>query len=176
VKGTFCVIVFAALQAAAFAQSNVLRLDVAATRSSGSIAEQTDKAVRTLALRNERLFEAYRERRLKNLGRGEVPTMMPPARVEIGTTGTRRLTQGGDLVLVFDTTGARAFPSDYRTFLETVFANAKATMNLVFGPPSLGGQVRVSNFDADIGDRDAVAGGYYLPDNGSGEREIRFPV
>ena len=42
--------------------------------------------------------------------------------------------------------------------------------------PAVGGNVHVANFDASIGDRDAVAGGYYLPDNGSGVPEIRFPV
>lgn len=49
-------------------------------------------------------------------------------------------------------------------------------MNAVFGLPSAGGNVHVRNFDATIPDRAAVTGGLYLPDNGSGEQEIRFPI
>jgi len=81
-----------------------------------------------------------------------------------------------DLILQFDTTGTEAFPTTYQQLLQNVFDSAKATMNLLFGQPSVGGIVHVANFDASIGDRQASAGGYYLPDNGSGVPEIRFPV
>ncbi|HEY0865742.1 MAG TPA: hypothetical protein VGE01_00090 [Fimbriimonas sp.] len=160
----------------AAAQSNVLRIDVEATRSRDSVAGTVDEAVLKFARRTEALTGGYRATRLRNLGMEGAAVLLPPVRVEIRPSGTRSVAQGGDLVLVFDNTGERAFPESYRVFLETVFTNAKATMNLVFGAPALGGEVRVANYDADIGDRDAVAGGYYLPDNGSGEREIRFPV
>jgi hypothetical protein len=104
---------------------------------------------------------------------------------------TVRLTQGGKdlpapgsstrgtstpITLVFDTTGSGVFPSAYKTLLQNVYNAAKPTMDLVFGQPSVGGNVRVVNFDAQIGDRQAVAGGYFLPNNGSGQMEIRFPV
>jgi hypothetical protein len=68
------------------------------------------------------------------------------------------------------------FPANYRQLLEDTFSQAQSTMDTVFGPPSEAGVVHVRSYDADIGDRDAVAGGYYVHDNGSGEREIRFPV
>ncbi|HZH99145.1 MAG TPA: hypothetical protein VEX38_09260, partial [Fimbriimonadaceae bacterium] len=100
-----------------------------------------------------------------------------------------RLTQGGapvappqnsrapgDIELVFDATGARAFPDAYKAQLQAIYANAKNTMDVVFGRPSAGGTILVRNYDADIGDRDAVAGGYFLPNNGSGQMEIRFPI
>lgn len=82
----------------------------------------------------------------------------------------------GDITLVFDSSGSRVFPTAYRDFLIDTFSRAKATIDAVFGAPSSGGNVFVRNYDADIGDRDAVAGGYYTHNNGSGEREIRFPI
>lgn len=84
--------------------------------------------------------------------------------------------RGADITLVFDASGPNAFPPDYKTFLQSVFQRAKPTLDAVFGTPSIGGVVKVSNYDADIGERDAVAGGYYVPNNGSAQQEIRFPV
>jgi hypothetical protein len=49
-------------------------------------------------------------------------------------------------------------------------------MNTIFGMPFQGGPVKVDNMDATIGDRDAVAGGIYLPDDGTGSPAIWFPV
>lgn len=80
------------------------------------------------------------------------------------------------ITLEFESAGSRAFPTAYRQLLEDTFAQAQSTLNAVFGAPSVGGTVRVLNYDADIGDRDAVAGGIYVPNNGSGQQEIRFPV
>jgi hypothetical protein len=82
----------------------------------------------------------------------------------------------GDFTLVFDSTGTRSFPATYRTLLQSVFDTARPTLNAVFGVSADNGAVRVANYDADIGDRDAVSGGYYVPNNGSGAKEIRFPV
>ncbi|HXH62057.1 MAG TPA: hypothetical protein VNI20_11950, partial [Fimbriimonadaceae bacterium] len=45
----------------------------------------------------------------------------------------------------------------------------------VYGLPKVGGIVHVRNYDADIQDRLAVGGGYYIP-NGPDGPEIRFPV
>ena len=95
-----------------------------------------------------------------------------------GLPPTQVLAMGGgsEINLVFDDSGSRAFPAAYKQLLIDTFTQAKATIVTIFGPPSLGGDVHVRNYDADIGDRDAVAGGYYIHDNGAGEREIRFPV
>jgi len=83
--------------------------------------------------------------------------------------------QVGDLVLQFENTGGRAFPTDYRTHLQNTFNQAVTVMNAVFGPPKSGITVRVLNYDADIPDRTAVAGGAYVA-NAPGGPEIRFPV
>lgn len=80
------------------------------------------------------------------------------------------------LTLAFDSTGTRVFPTSYQAELQSIFTAALPTINAVFGAPASGGVVHVRNYDADIGDRDAVAGGYYTPNNGSGQAEIRFPV
>ena len=87
-------------------------------------------------------------------------------------------TRGGSspITLAFDTSGPRVFPTGYRDLLQSVLDTARPTMDIVFGTPNVGGSVRVRSYDADIGDRDAVAGGIYVPDNGFGEAEIRFPV
>jgi hypothetical protein len=91
----------------------------------------------------------------------------------VSTRGTR---SPGNIVLAFDTSGSTVFPSTYQTFLQNVFNTTQSTLNSLFGMPIQGGTVYVRNYDSTIGDRDAVAGGYYLPDNGSGQREIDFPV
>jgi hypothetical protein len=77
-----------------------------------------------------------------------------------------------DITLSIDT----SFPADYRQLLQDTFDTAKSTINAVYGQPVLGGTVLVSNYDSSIGDRQAVAGGYYTPNNGLGQREIRFPI
>lgn len=106
------------------------------------------------------------------------PASVPP--VSVNVIGANRSRVGpkvrGDITLQFDASGARAFPTTYRDFLIAVFAAAKPSMNLFFGNAFESGTVKVRNYDADIGDRDAVAGGVYVHNNGSGEREIRFPI
>ncbi len=89
--------------------------------------------------------------------------------------GPRQLTSG-PLTLQFDSSGSEAFPVAYQQLLQSVFNQAEPTLNLLFGNPAVGGVVHVANFDSTIGDRQAVAGGYYLPNNGAGMPEIRFPV
>ena len=87
-----------------------------------------------------------------------------------------RIKVGGGISLAFDSSGLRSFPSNYKTLLEDVFAAATPAMNVVFGQPASSGTVFVRNYDSDISDRSAVSGGYYLPNNGSAQHEIRFPV
>jgi len=96
-------------------------------------------------------------------------------------TGSTRmaLSRGGgsDLVLQFRPDGHQnAFPTSYRQLLQSVFSSARPHMNALFGMPFAGGPVRVDNMDASIGDRDAVAGGIFLPDDGTGMPAIWFPV
>lgn len=106
-----------------------------------------------------------------------VPLLTQPISIRFANTAKNPLSRvRGNLTLVFDSTGARTFPTDYRAFLQDVFAEAEPAMNQFFGNAFVAGTVRVRNYDADINDRDAVAGGVYVHDNGSGDREIRFPI
>jgi len=139
----------------------------------------TDKAVRDHARKVTRLTEEVR-RGLIRAGRFDrrIPFSLPTT-VHL-TRGGRPISRTskapGDITLVFDSSGTRVFPTAYRQLLQDVFANVKPTLDIVFGQASEAGPVLVKNYDADIGDRDAVAGGYFVPNNGSGGREIRFPV
>ncbi|MBC8063813.1 MAG: hypothetical protein H7Y17_03220, partial [Chlorobia bacterium] len=45
----------------------------------------------------------------------------------------------------------------------------------LFGAPSVGGDVGVKNYEIQMGDREYVAGGYYVP-NAPGTPEIRYPT
>ena len=60
--------------------------------------------------------------------------------------------------------------------MQNLFANATALIQWYFGDPAISGNVHVVNADATIGDRQAITGGYYLPNNGAGGREIRLPL
>lgn len=144
-------------------------------------AETIESAVRNFAMRTAQLTARPRQA-LARAGKynAKIPFSLP-IRVHLkGSPSDRSGGRGGrgisEINLVFDGSGSRSFPTAYRAFLEDTFTRAKATIDVVFGPPSEGGNVHVRNFDADIGDRDAVVGGYYTHDNGSGEREIRFPI
>lgn len=159
------------------AQRGALTVDVGGLRLPRMIGERTDAAVRDFATTMALQTRAYRDarRRAGDIGPGArffLPVTVrlenaPPARVRAGS---------GPLTLQFDSAGDRAFPTAYRDFLATVFAQVRPTLDVAFGPPSVGGTVRVANYNADIADREYLAGGYYLPDNGSGVPEIRFPV
>lgn len=171
-----------ALFACRAAPAATLDIDLLATRSLESPVVQADQAVRAFARNAARLTEANRTA-WHRAGRGN-------ARIPFSIPTMVRLRAGGHLlpassngpaplsplVLQFDAAGPGAFPPAERAFLEEVFATARATIDVVFGPPSHAIPVRVRNFDAEIGDRDAIAGGFVLPNNGAGQVEIRFPL
>lgn len=154
-------------------------VDLRVETSTRSPHSTTDEAMREFARRTAALSERTRALRRAHL-RSDIPFSLP-ARIFL-TSGGRDLPvqpagRNGDpaITLVFDSAGTRVFPSDYRAFLESVFASARPAMDAVFGVPAVGGTVRVRNFDADIQDRYAVAGGYFVPNAPDGP-EIRFPV
>jgi len=156
-----------------------LVVDVSASRSPSAIESQVNEAVRRFAVNASRLTSRARAD-LARAGRYHqkipfaIPTVVRLDGIPAGRSGGRGV--GGALNLVFDSSGPRAFPTAYQQLLQDTFNQAKSTLDVVFGLPSEGGDVHVRNFDADIGDRDAVVGAYYLHNNGAGEREIRFPV
>ena len=171
----------ALVTATAFGQTSALRVPIDATRSNDDAYAKADSAVRQAAINLNQLtattrsFKSRWNSKLKN-----VPFFIPMV-VRFTKNGqdvaTPAVTRGSSPVtLVFDTTGTGVFPSTYQTLLQNVFAAAQPTINLIFGQPSAGGPVHVVNFDASIGDRQAVAGGYFVPGNGTTQPEIRFPV
>lgn len=166
----------ALLLAAAVSQAdtNTLRVSLQTTRS--GTEDSIDSAVRVFAKRTALLTKATR----RTNWRGKTLFSLP-VRVEVMKNGAPlpvRTTRadGDDIVLKFNTASGRTFPAAYRTTLETAYADAKSQLEAYFGKPLIGGTVLVSNYDADISDRSAVAGGVYIPNSGSGTREIRFPV
>jgi hypothetical protein len=150
----------------------------ASSRSTDSSwTTKTDLAVRNYNRQVARLTE--RER----LARRITVQFSTPLRVVLTRNGAplpiikpSSTTRGPeDIVLAFDASGARAFPNSYQQVLADTFTQARPAMNAVFGVPKTPGTVHVKNFDADIQDRYAVAGGYYVP-NAPGGPEVRFPI
>lgn len=171
-------IVVAGLSGLTLAQSG-LWVDIPSALAPMNLRPKTDDAVRRFGHVAAALTQAPREQLIAAGRYDRRFEFSLPTTVRVRVNGhplTPTPRDPGDLVLVFDATGTGAFPADYRTLLQSVFDTAKPTLNVVFGMPAAGGNVLVKNFDATIGDRDAVAGGYYLPNNGSGQPEIRFPV
>lgn len=171
-------VLLAALVASASAQTGI-NVAVPDLRSPQAIALQTDLVVKEFSRRAARLTARPRQRLIQA---GRYDPALPfslPTTVHLTVRGQRLAPyrrDPGPITLVFDASGSRAFPAAFRAHLEATFAAAQATMNVVFGQPSSAGPILVRNYDADIQDRYAVSGGYFLPNNGAGQREIRFPV
>lgn len=152
-----------------------LRLELGGERSPSAIQDRIDLEARRFGRAYADLTRAARER--LSMRR----PFSQPVRVVLVRNGvplpesSRQGRQNGDLTLQFDATGARAFPTAYQSLLERTFASARPAINAVYGAPAQGGVVRVRNYDADIQDRYAVAGGVYVA-NGPDGPEIRFPV
>lgn len=160
------------------AWSTVIPVDTSAkTRGVHTQKEITDAAVRQFASSSYRLF-AGSIARMKATGHWSpgyqfsMPVVVRPSTAR----PPDHKALSGNITLQFDSSGPLAFPTAYQSLLQNVFNSAQAAMNAYFGPPAVGGVVHVANFDSTIGDRDAIAGGYYVTDNGSGVPEIDFPV
>ena len=163
---------------APLALATELRVEIGQSRSPALVDDLTDQAVRRFARQSALLGRSSLELRART-GRLNTPFTLP-LRVVLTQNGVpippRSVRAAGTgLNLVFETVGPRVFPGSYRTVLENTFGSATPTMDIVFGQPATGGDVHVLNYDADIQDRYAVGGGYYVP-NGLSGPEIRFPV
>jgi hypothetical protein len=167
-------------------QAADLRVEVANARKE-VVDAQIDAAVRTFAQRTAQLSSGVRSAQRDLLGHKQ-PLFLPQRVVltrfgvplpSVQTRSLRPVIFGREpdpeLHLTFESAGERSFPSDYKDLLEQTFDDAKVALNAVFGKPKTTSTVRVLNFDADIEDRYAVAGGYYVA-NGSSGPEIRFPI
>jgi hypothetical protein len=175
------VIALAALlgAASAFSQSSLLRLDLASTTRE-PLVTQADAVFGRYLKKYSELTAQNRATRAKAFKSNKQPYIVP-AVLRIMQNGRPMPTGGqtrgalGGLTLVIDPT-FNSIDSGRVAFMQSVYDNARATMDSVFGAPAINGTVNVVNFDATIGDRQAIVGGYYLPNNGSGGREIRLPL
>ncbi len=157
------------------ASATTLTVEDTAGRSSSSRDQLIESAVKRFTS-NLEILTVKERLALAQAGR-PVPLLTAPVRVVLPGLASRPNFRGaGDITLAFENSGGRAFDPAYRALLQSVFNIARTRLNLTFGLPSEGGTVWVRNYDADMGDRDAVAGGIYLDNNGNSEREIRFPV
>lgn len=82
--------------------------------------------------------------------------------------------QEAPITLVFE--GFESAPAGYQQRLQDTFNSAKPFLDTILGQPYLGGTIKVVNKDLTISDRDAVVGGIYLPDDGTGSQAIWFAV
>ncbi len=157
------------------AQATELRVEIGGTRSTASWETTVEQAVKSYARRTAQLTKREREARKIKV------QFSLPLRVVLTQNGqplpvvATRSRAPEDIVPTFDATGSRAFSEAYRQHLEATFTQARPVMNSVFGIPKTPGAVRIKNYDADIQDRLAVSGGYYVPNAPTGP-EIRFPV
>lgn len=162
------------------AQSSRFKIEVS-SRAQTSVYAKMDSVVRNYGRVAAGLTRHARELRQQSRGlQTRVPFSLPST-VVLTSNGQplepalSRLAVNS-LTIAFDSSGSFVFPSAYQAELQSVFDTVVPTMNAVFGPPSTSGTVYVRNYDATIDDRDAVAGGYFVANNGSGQAEIRFPV
>ena len=161
------------------AHSQTLEVEVGGARSPQDAMAASDHAVRQFN-RSLGLLTRNQRAALQRAGRynPKIPLSFPTT-VWLTSNGqrlgvpSRTSGRGGGaaLNLIFDPT----FPNEYRDFLIAVYNQAEPFLTALFGAPSVGGDVAVKNFDASIGDREVVTGGYYVP-NSPGTPEIRFPV
>ncbi len=174
IAGAACCLFIASLS-----HAQELWVEVGATRSREAVDTATDQAVRKYSQRVAFLGRQALESRYLT-GRLSTPFTLP-LRVVLTQNGvplpmvSQSRAPGGDLMPTFDVGGARSFPALYQALLEDTFDAALPAMNAVYGSPKVGGVIHVRNYDADIQDRYAVGGGYYIP-NGPDGPEIRFPV
>lgn len=164
----------ACLAFAAGAGAASLQVEVSNTRSQGDLDQLVQARVKSFA----RTAAALTHRVRMRTGNRQVFSL--PVTVILTKNGqplpVRSNTRAaGDLTLTFETAGSRAFSTTYRTLLQDTLTRARPGINAVFGQPRTAGAVKVLNYDADIQDRYAVSGGYFVP-NAPGGPEIRFPV
>ncbi len=169
-KLTFSLAITGLLAGTTLAQSGLI-LDIKPGRGPSEISSDVEDLAARLGRNVAILTRRARAERHQTL-----PVMLPVT-VTLRKGGALLLPpklrgRGDAIVLQFDAT----FPSAYRQLLQDVYQSAKPVMDAVFGSPEPGGIVKVINYDAEIGARDAVAGGIFVPNNGSSQQEIRFPI
>ena len=163
---------------ACFGQSSLFKIDIA-SRGTGSPQELSDAAY-NLYQQNLWNLTYLRSpaRATHSLDNRGVPFIAPA--IMRFTRGNQVLATGGrgrgnGITLSIDPTFNNGTDTTRVAFMQSVYDTAKPTIEAIFGDAAITGTVNVVNADATIGNRNAITGGYYLPNNGSGGREIRLP-
>lgn len=164
----------------AFGQSSLFKIDLS-TRSSGNPTDLSDASYNLYQQNLWNLTESSRkERESHGLVKPNIP-YIAPAMIRFTKNGsimkTGGLGRGTGITLVIDPSfNTDSGDSGRVAFMQNVYTVGQSIIEQYFGDAAIAGTVNVVNADATIGDRQAVTGGYYLPNNGSGGREIRLPV
>ncbi|MCE9558076.1 MAG: hypothetical protein K8R88_03925 [Armatimonadetes bacterium] len=161
------------LLAASIASASQLRVEIPSGRADSKWSA-ADAAVRKFS---KNLAQLTRKERRGQTGLFSLPVSVILTRNGISVPpppSTRG--RDPDLTIDFDSSPSGQFPAGYQSLLQQVFDSVKPRLNATFGSPFIGGTVRVVNYDAQIGERDAVGGGYYVYDGSSTPSQmIRFP-
>lgn len=161
-----------------FGQSSLFKIDIG-TRGIGAPTDLSDAAYKLYQNNLWSLtYLSRKQREAHGLIKPGIP-MLAPAIVRFTKgnvllqTGGR--TRGNEITLSIDSTFNNAGDPTRVAFMQSVYDSAKPTIEAIFGDAAITGTVNVVNADDTIGDRNAITGGYYLPNNGLGVREIRLP-
>ncbi|HLO98717.1 MAG TPA: hypothetical protein VK171_09005, partial [Fimbriimonas sp.] len=150
--------------ASVFAQSSLFKVEVGG-RSRDAGIEAAESAYK---LYRDNLYNLTSLNRAK---RGNAPYIMP-AIVRMTVNGQQLATggrnRGNEITLSIDPTFNTSSDPTRVAFMQSVYDTAKPAIEAVFGDAAITGTVNVVNADATIGDRHAITGGLYLPNNGSG--------
>lgn len=164
------------VSAGSFAQSSLIRIPL---DSRSSVIQTADNAYLEFSKKVEQLSLRTLQSRAAAAKRKIAPVILP---------GIIRLTQNGQdlpvggrtrgvgITLDIDPSFNTATTPNRVAFMQSVYDTVKPTIEAIFGEAAMAGTVRVRNLDNGglSNDRRIIVGGYYLPNNGSGQREIRL--
>lgn len=162
--------------ASGFAQSSLIRIPL---DSRSNAIQSADDAYLRFSTKVEQLC-------LKSLQNRSQATKKPIRQLVM--PGIVRLTQNGKdlpvggrtrgvgITLDIDPSFNTPTTPNRVAFMQNVYDTAKPIIEAIFGDAAISGTVRVRNIDNPTlsTDRRVIIGGYYLPNNGSGQREIRL--
>ncbi|MBI1332484.1 MAG: hypothetical protein GC165_06360 [Armatimonadetes bacterium] len=167
-----------------FGQSSLFKIDLS-TRSNSAPTDLSDASYKQFEQNMLNLTSANRKERIAmGLQKADIPYIVPGI-VRFFKNGymmpTGGRTRGNGITLVIDSNFNSSNDPTRATFMQSVYDTAQnlGLFDLYFGGAAISGTVNVINADATvggIGDRQAITGGYYLPNNGTGGREIRMPL
>ena len=164
---------------AAYGQSSLFKVEIA-NRSTSTPSALADAKYQ---LYQQNLWNLTSQNRKGRGSHGLYKSIIPfiaPAIIRFTQNGNTLVTGGqtrggtAGLTLVIDPKFNNVEANRVK-FMNEIYAAAKPYIEQYFGDAAVPGVVNVVDADTTIGDRQAITGGYYLPNNGSGGREIRLP-